>query len=253
MTAILNGIALHGGFIPYGGTFLTFSDYARNALRMAALMKIQNIMVFTHDSIGLGEDGPTHQPVEHLASLQLMPNMSVWRPCDAVETAVAWQHAIERREGPTSLVLTRQGVPPQSRNDEQLEHIARGGYILQDAPGMPDLIIIATGSEVPLACAAAELVSARNHAVRVVSMPNAGLFLEQDADYREAVLPAAVRKRLAVEAGSPHLWYQFVGMDGRVIGMSGFGMSAPAAELFKHFGFSPENVAEAALQLVEKN
>ena len=253
MAAILNGISLHGGFIPYGGTFLTFSDYARNALRMAALMKIQNIMVFTHDSIGLGEDGPTHQPVEHLASLQLMPNMSVWRPCDAVETAVAWRHAIERRDGPTSLVLTRQGVPPQSRGSEQLEQISRGGYVLQDSGGSPDLILIATGSEVGLVMQAAELVSARNHAVRVVSMPNAGLFLEQDVDYRETVLPSAINKRLAVEAGSPQLWYQFVGFDGRVIGMNSFGASAPAAELFKHFGFSPESVAQAALELMEKN
>ena len=253
MAAILNGMSLHGGFIPYGGTFLTFSDYARNALRMAALMKIQNVMVFTHDSIGLGEDGPTHQPVEHLASLQLMPNMSVWRPCDAVETAVAWRHAIERRDGPTSLVLTRQGVPPQSRGSEQLEQISRGGYVLQDSGGRPDLILIATGSEVGLVMQAAELVSARNHAVRVVSMPNAGLFLEQDVDYRETVLPSAINKRLAVEAGSPQLWYQFVGFDGRVIGMNSFGASAPAAELFKHFGFSPESVAQAALELMEKN
>jgi transketolase len=253
MVAVLNGMSLHGGFIPYGGTFLVFSDYARNALRMAALMKIQNIMVFTHDSIGLGEDGPTHQPVEHLASLQLMPNMSVWRPCDAVETAVAWRRAIERRGGPTSLVLTRQGVPAQSRSGEQVAQISRGGYVLHDAEGAPDVILIATGSEVSLAMQAAELIDARNHAVRVVSMPNTALFLQQDEEYREAVLPSAVTRRLAVEAGSPQLWYQFVGSAGRVIGMNSFGASAPAGELFKNFGFSPESVAQAALDLMEKN
>jgi transketolase len=253
MTALLNGISLHGGFIPYGGTFLVFSDYARNALRMAALMKIQNIMVFTHDSIGLGEDGPTHQPIEHLASLQLMPNMSVWRPCDAVETVVAWRHAIERRGGPTSLVLTRQSVPSQSRSSEQILQISRGGYVLQDAEGIPDVIMIASGSEVALAMQAAELVNVQNSSVRIVSMPNAGLFLEQDAEYRESVLPSSVTRRLAIEAGSPQLWYQFVGSAGRVIGMNSFGASAPAAELFKHFGFSPESVAQAALELVEKS
>jgi len=253
MVAVLNGMSLHGGFIPYGGTFLVFSDYARNALRMAALMKIQNIMVFTHDSIGLGEDGPTHQPVEHLASLQLMPNMSVWRPCDAVETAVAWRRAIERRGGPTSLVLTRQGVPAQSRSGEQVAQISRGGYVLHDAEGAPDVILIATGSEVSLAMQAAELIDARNHAVRVVSMPNTALFLQQDEEYRESVLPSAVTRRLAVEAGSPQLWYQFVGSAGRVIGMNSFGASAPAGDLFKHFGFSSESVAQAALDLMEKN
>jgi transketolase len=253
MTALLNGMSLHGGFIPYGGTFLTFSDYSRNALRMAALMKIQNIMVFTHDSIGLGEDGPTHQPVEHLASLQLIPNMAVWRPCDAVETVVAWRHAIERRDGPTSLVLTRQSVPPQSRSNAQVEQISRGAYVLQDSQGVPDVIIIASGSEVPLAMQAAELVRARNFSVRIVSMPNASLFLGQDAKYRESVLPSTVTRRLAVEAGSPQLWYQFVGSAGRVIGVNSFGASAPAAELFEYFGFSPESVAQAALELVEKN
>ena len=253
MAALLNGISLHGGFIPYGGTFLVFSDYARNALRMAALMKIQNIMVFTHDSIGLGEDGPTHQPIEHLASLQLMPNMSVWRPCDAVETAVAWRHAIERRGGPTSLVLTRQGVPSQGRSSEQMLQISRGGYVLQDAEGVPDVILIASGSEVSLAMQAAELVNAQNSSVRIVSMPNSGLFLEQDGEYRESVLPSSVTRRLAVEAGSPQLWHQFVGSAGRVIGMNRFGASAPAAELFKYFGFSPESVAQAALELVEKS
>ena len=253
MTALLNGMSLHGGFIPYCGTFLTFSDYARNALRMAALMEIQNIMVFTHDSIGLGEDGPTHQPVEHLASLQLMPNMAVWRPCDGVETAVAWRHAIERRGGPTSLVLTRQGLPAQGRSREQLAQISRGGYVLQDGETTPDVILMASGSEVPLAVQAAELLHSQNIAVRIVSMPNAKLFLEQDVDYREAVLPPGVIRRLAIEAGSPQLWHQFVGPSGGIIGMNSFGASAPAAALFKHFGFSPENVAQAALDLVEKN
>jgi len=253
MTAVLNGMSLHGGFIPYGGTFLTFSDYARNALRMAALMEIRNIMVFTHDSIGLGEDGPTHQPVEHLASLQLMPNMAVWRPCDGVETVVAWRHAIERRGGPTSLVLTRQGLPPQNRSSEQVAQISRGAYVLQDSEGAPDVILIASGSEVPLVMQAAELVIAQNVSVRIVSMPNAGLFLAQDADYRETVLPSLIARRLAVEAGSPQLWHQFVGPAGGMIGMNSFGASAPAAKLFEHFGFSPESVAQAALKLVEKN
>ncbi|MDJ0927597.1 MAG: transketolase [Gammaproteobacteria bacterium] len=249
MIAILNGMALHGGFIPYGGTFLTFSDYARNALRMAALMRVQTIAVFTHDSIGLGEDGPTHQPVEQTASLQLMPNMWVWRPCDAVETAVAWRDAIERRDGPTSLVLTRQGVPPQARDAAQLGDIRRGGYVLSDA-GAPDVILIATGSEVGLAMDAAAELQQQGHAARVVSMPCAELFLLQDAVYREAVLPAAVTRRIAIEAGSTPLWYRFVGPGGRVIGLDRFGESAPAAELFEHFGFTAERVAAVARELL---
>ena len=252
MAAILNGMALHGGFIPYGGTFLTFSDYARNALRMAALMKIRNILVFTHDSIGLGEDGPTHQPVEHVASLQLMPNMRVWRPCDGVETAVAWRDALERRDGPTSLVLTRQSVPAQSRTREQINQIRRGGYVLRDFRD-PDLILIATGSEVGLVMSAAELLEAEGYSPRVVSMPCAALFLDQDEAYRENVLPEALGRRIAVEAGSPHLWHRFVGPSGRVIGLDRFGASAPAADLFKSFGFTPDAVAEAALQLLEKD
>ena len=252
MIAILNGMALHGGFIPYGGTFLVFSDYARNALRMAALMRVQNIAVFTHDSIGLGEDGPTHQPVEHTASLQLMPNMRVWRPCDAVETAVAWRDAIERRDGPTSLVLTRQGVPPQERDTVQLADIRRGGYVLSGT-GRPDVILIATGSEVGLAMAAAGQLQQQGHAARVVSMPCAELFLAQEAAYREAVLPAAITRRIAIEAGSTALWYRFVGPTGRVIGLDRFGESAPATELFAHFGFTADKIAAAALELLAES
>jgi transketolase len=249
MAAILNGLSLHGGFVPYSGTFLTFSDYARNALRMAALMKIQSILVFTHDSIGLGEDGPTHQPVEHLASLQIIPNMRVWRPCDCTETAVAWRDAIERRDGPTSLILTRQNVPPQTRSEMQLQDIRRGGYVLRDA-GDPALILIASGSEVGLVMAAADLLEARDCPVRVVSMPSLTVFLEQDASYRVAVLPKHHSRRLAVEAGVSDLWYRLVGSEGRVIGVNCFGASAPADELFAHFGFTPENVAEQALAML---
>jgi len=246
MTAICNGLRLHGGFIPYAGTFLTFSDYSRNALRMAALMKVQNILVFTHDSIGLGEDGPTHQPVEHTASLRLMPNMSVWRPCDAVETAVAWRYALENDTGPTSLVLTRQGVPHQSRTDEQVAAIARGGYVLRDCDGTPDVLLIATGSEVALATAAAETLAADGIEARVVSMPSTDVFDTQDADYREAVLPADVTARVAVEAGVTEGWWRFVGPQGRVIGVDRFGASAPASELFKHYGITVDNVVAAA-------
>ncbi len=250
MVAINNGLVLHGGFVPYGGTFLTFSDYARNALRMAALMRIQNILVFTHDSIGLGEDGPTHQPVEHLASLQLIPNMRVWRPCDTAETAVAWQDAIERHDGPTSLVLSRQGLPAQSRTAQQQAAIRCGAYILKDSNDAPAVILIATGSEVALAMAAADRVERAGHAVRVVSMPCVDLFLAQDAAYRESVLPASVTCRVAIEAGSTGLWYRFVGRQGRVIGLDRFGESAPAQELFAHFGFTAEHVAQAALDLL---
>jgi len=245
MTAICNGLRLHGGFIPYSGTFLTFSDYSRNALRMAALMKLQNILVFTHDSIGLGEDGPTHQPVEHTASLRLMPNMSVWRPCDAVETAVAWRYALENDTGPTSLVLTRQGVPHQRRSAEQLANIARGGYVLKDTDGAPDALLIATGSEVALAVAAAEALAKDGVAARVVSMPSVDAFDAQDADYRESVLPAGVTARVAVEAGVTEGWWRFVGTRGRVVGIDRFGESAPAGELFEHFGFTTDNVVAA--------
>ena len=246
MTAICNGLRLHGGFIPYSGTFLTFSDYSRNALRMAALMKIQNILVFTHDSIGLGEDGPTHQPVEQTASLRLMPNMSVWRPCDAVETAVAWRHALENDTGPTSLVLTRQGVPHQARSDAQLAGIARGGYVLKDCDGTPDLLLIATGSEVGLAVGAAGALAGDGVKVRVVSMPSTDVFDAQDDDYRESVLPSAVSARVAVEAGVTECWWRYVGPGGRVIGVDRFGESAPAGVLFEHYGLTVDHVVAAA-------
>ncbi|MEO1247693.1 MAG: transketolase [Pseudomonadota bacterium] len=253
MTAIGNGIALHGGLIPYSGTFLTFSDYARNALRMAALMKIRNILVYTHDSIGLGEDGPTHQPVEHVASLRIMPNMRVWRPCDTVETAVAWVDAIERRNGPTSLVLTRQGVPHQTRSDEQIDAIRRGGYVLVDSATPPELILIATGSEVGLAVDAAAALREDGVQVRVVSMPSTSVFEEQDEAWQESVLPGAVTARVAVEAGSPDGWWRYVGPRGEVVGMHGFGQSAPAGELFEHYGFSVENVVARALDTLARN
>ena len=250
MTAICNGICLHGGFVPYAGTFLTFSDYSRNALRMAALMKIGTIQVFTHDSIGLGEDGPTHQPVEHTASLRLMPNMSVWRPCDAVETAVAWRYAIENDTGPTSLILTRQGVPHQARSASQIADIARGGYVLKDCDGAPDVLLIATGSEVQLAVGAAEALAAEGVRARVVSLPSTDVFEAQDAHYREAVLPAKVSARVAIEAGATGGWWRYVGPQGRVVGIDRFGESAPAGELFEHFGFTVDNVVAVAKELL---
>jgi len=250
MAAICNGLALHGGLIPYAGTFLVFSDYARNALRMAALMRIRNILVFTHDSIGLGEDGPTHQPVEHVSSLRLMPNMWVWRPCDTVETAVAWRDAIERRDGPTSLVLTRQNVPYQKRSARQMASIARGGYVLREAEGDPRLILVATGSEVGLAMAAAEQLAADGVAVRVVSMPCAELFAAQDPGYQEQVLPAAVTARVIIEAGASGTWWRYAGSAGRVIGIDRFGISAPAEELFEYFGFSVDNVVAVAREVL---
>ena len=243
MSAIMNGIALHGGFIPYGATFLMFSEYARNALRMAALMKIRNIFVYTHDSIGLGEDGPTHQGVEQTATLRMIPRMSVWRPCDGVETAIAWKAAIEKTEGPSCLILTRQNLPFQARSAEQVAHIAKGGYVLKDCEGQPDAIIIATGSELALAMGAAEQLAAKK--IRVVSMPCVDVFLAQEAAYRELVLPAAVTARVAVEAGVTAGWYQFVGLQGKVVGLDTFGESAPAPVLFKHFGFTVENVKAA--------
>jgi transketolase len=250
MTAICNGLGLHGGFIPYSGTFLTFSDYSRNALRMAALMKLQNILVYTHDSIGLGEDGPTHQPVEHAASLRLMPNMSVWRPCDTVETAVAWKYGIENETGPTSLVLTRQGLPHQERTTDQLQNVARGGYVLKECDGSPDILLIATGSEVELAVNAADALADDGVKARVVSMPSTDVFDAQDADYRESVLPAAVSARVAVEAGVTEGWWRFVGTQGRVIGLDRFGESAPAGELFEHFGFTTDNVVAVVKDLL---
>ncbi len=250
MTAICNGIRLHGGFIPYAGTFLTFSDYSRNALRMAALMKVQNILVYTHDSIGLGEDGPTHQPVEHTASLRLMPNMSVWRPCDTVETAVAWRHAIENETGPTSLVLTRQGVPHQNRAAEQIANIARGGYVLKDSDGAPDILLIATGSEVALVMDAADKLADNGIEARVVSMPSTDVFDAQDKSYRDSVIPENVLARVAVEAGVTDGWWRYVGPQGRVIGLDRFGESAPANELFEHFGFTADNVVAVAKELL---
>ncbi|ENM5773476.1 transketolase [Vibrio mimicus] len=250
MTAIINGIALHGGFVPYGATFLMFMEYARNAMRMAALMKIQNIQVYTHDSIGLGEDGPTHQPVEQIASLRMTPNMSTWRPCDQVESAVAWKLAIERKDAPSALIFSRQNLAQQPRSAEQVVNIAKGGYILKDCAGQPELILIATGSEVELAVAAYEQLSAEGKAVRVVSMPSTDAFDKQDAAYREAVLPAAVTKRIAIEAGIADFWYKYVGFGGRIIGMTSFGESAPAGELFKLFGFTTENVVKQAKELL---
>ncbi|MEZ5509985.1 MAG: transketolase [Gammaproteobacteria bacterium] len=242
MTAAMNGIALHGGFITYGATFLIFMEYARNAMRMAALMKQQNIQVYTHDSIGLGEDGPTHQPVEQLANLRLTPNMSLWRPCDAAESAVAWKAAIERRDGPSALVFSRQNLTPMPRSAEQLANVAKGGYVLKAVSGTADAIIIATGSEVELAVKAADALAAKGKNVAVVSMPSVDVFLQQDAAYRESVLPSAVRARVAVEAGIADYWNKFVGLDGAVVGMTSFGESAPADQLFKQFGFTVDNV-----------
>ena len=242
MSAIMNGIALHGGFIPYGATFLVFMEYARNALRMAALMKQRAIHVYTHDSIGLGEDGPTHQPVEQVSNLRHTPNMSCWRPCDAVESAVAWKIALERVDGPTAMVFSRQGLPHQQRSADQLANIAKGGYILRDTDGQPDAILIATGSEVGLAMDAADVLTAEGTNVRVVSMPETGVFDQQSAEYRESVLPAAVTARVAVEALQADFWYKYVGLNGAIVGMRSFGESAPAGDLFKHFGFTTENV-----------
>jgi transketolase len=245
MTAICNGLGLHGGFIPYSATFLVFSDYARNAVRMSALLPVRNIHVYTHDSIGLGEDGPTHQPVEHVASLRLIPNLQVWRPCDTVESAVAWKCALENRDGPSALIFTRQDLKHQSRTEAQLENVVRGGYVLREAEGNADALIIATGSEVGLAVAAADELSSQGVEVSVVSMPNAGLFLQQDAEYRESVLPAAATARVVVEAGVSAGWASFAGDRGRIIGIDRFGASAPARELFKHYGLTVENVSQA--------
>ena len=249
MSAIMNGLSLHGGFIPYGGTFLVFSDYARNALRMAALMELRSIFVLTHDSIGLGEDGPTHQPVEHLASLRAMPNMHVWRPCDTTETAVAWRSSLERDDGPSALVLSRQNLPFCERTQEQVAAISRGGYILSSSVDSPEVILIATGSEVGLIRDAAAALEARGRRVRIVSMPCLDLFENQDEQYRAHVLPAGVPK-LAVEAGSTDSWWRVIRGDGEVVGMRSFGASAPAKKLFEHYGFTAEAVAEAALKLL---
>ncbi|HIF9430312.1 TPA: transketolase [Photobacterium damselae] len=250
MTAIINGMALHGGFVPYGATFLMFMEYARNAMRMAALMKVQNIQVYTHDSIGLGEDGPTHQPVEQIASLRLTPNMSTWRPCDQVESAVAWKFAIERKDGPTALIFSRQNLAQQERDAQQLADITKGGYVLKDCDGKPELILIATGSEVELATEAYALLTAEGRKVRVVSMPATDVFDKQYAAYRESVLPSDVTARIAVEAGIADFWYKYVGFEGRIIGMTSFGESAPADQLFKLFGFTVENVVDTAKELL---
>ena len=249
MSAIMNGIALHGGFIPYGATFLMFMEYARNALRMAALMKQRSIFVYTHDSIGLGEDGPTHQPVEQIASLRLTPNMSTWRPCDQVESAIAWKHAIERTDGPTSLIFSRQNLAQMDRTAQQLADTAKGGYVLKDCAGTPELILIATGSEVELAVAAYEQLTAKGRAVRVVSLPSTDVFDAQSAEYKESVLPISVTKRVAIEAGIADYWYKYVGFGGKIIGMTTFGESAPAELLFKEFGFTVENVVATAESL----
>jgi transketolase len=242
MSAMMNGLALHGGFIPYGATFLVFMEYARNALRMAALMKQRVIHVYTHDSIGLGEDGPTHQPVEQVSNLRQTPNMSCWRPGDAVESAVAWKAALERTDGPTAMVFSRQNLPHQQRTPEQIANIARGGYILRDTDGQPDAILIATGSELGRVMDAAQALAAEGKKVRVVSMPETGVFDRQDAAYRESVLPAAVTARVAVEALQADFWYKYVGLNGGIVGMTTFGESAPAGDLFKHFGFTVDNV-----------
>jgi len=246
MSAIANGMALHGGVVPFTATFLVFSDYARNAVRMSALMHTRVIHVYTHDSIGLGEDGPTHQPIEHLASLRLIPNNRMWRPCDAAETAGAWKLALERRDGPTCLALSRQNLPPQVRDPEQLALIARGGYVLLDTiPGKIDAIVIATGSEVELAVQGARQAAAAGIAVRVVSMPCCEAFDAQSVEYRDAVLPRAVRKRLAVEAARSDYWRKYVGLDGEVIGIDSFGASAPDKALYAHFGLTVERVVAA--------
>ena len=243
MSAIMNGIALHGGYIPFGATFLMFSEYARNALRMAALMKIRSIFVFSHDSIGLGEDGPTHQAVEQIPTLRMIPNMQVWRACDTVESAVSWRAAIERKDGPSCLIFSRQGLPFQQRSEEQIANISKGGYVLKDCDGTPDAIIIATGSEVALAMGAAEQLADRK--IRVVSMPCSNVFDAQDEAYKESVLPAAVTARVAVEAAVTDGWYKYVGANGAVVGIDRFGESAPAGELFEYFGFTVDNVVKA--------
>ncbi|MCW9710472.1 transketolase [Avibacterium sp. 21-586] len=250
MSAIMNGIALHGGFIPYGATFLMFMEYAHNAVRMAALMKQRSLFVYTHDSIGLGEDGPTHQPVEQSAALRLIPNLETWRPCDQVESAVAWKAAVERKDGPSALIFTRQNLTQMDRTSTQLANVARGGYVLKECDGTPDLILIATGSEVELAVKAAAQLSAEGHKVRVVSMPSTNVFDKQDAAYRESVLPSNVSKRVAIEAGIADFWYKYVGFNGSIVAMNSFGESAPADQLFKLFGFTVENVVARAKEIL---
>lgn len=250
MTAIANGIALHGGFLPYTSTFLMFVEYARNAVRMAALMKQRQVMVYTHDSIGLGEDGPTHQPVEQIASLRLTPNLSTWRPCDQVESAVAWKYGVERQDGPTALIFSRQNLTQQERTWQQVQDIARGGYVLKDCDGQPQLILIATGSEVELAMAAYQQLTVEGVKARVVSMPSTDVFDKQDAAYREAVLPKAVTARVAVEAGIADYWFKYVGLNGAIIGMQSYGESAPAEQLYQAFGITVEAVLQQAKALL---
>nr|WP_298141688.1 transketolase [uncultured Pseudomonas sp.] len=251
MSAIMNGVALHGGFVPYGATFLIFMEYARNAVRMSALMKKRVLYVFTHDSIGLGEDGPTHQPIEQLASLRGTPNLDTWRPCDAVESAVAWKYAIERNDGPSALIFSRQNLPHQSRDAQQLGDIVRGAYVLKDCAGEPELILISTGSEIGLAVAAYDKLSEQGRKVRVVSMPSTSVFDQQDAGYKQSVLPVQVGARIAIEASHADYWYKYVGLEGRIIGMTSFGESAPAPALFEHFGFTVDNVLETAAELLD--
>jgi transketolase len=250
MTAVMNGIALHGGFLPYGGTFLVFSDYARNAVRLAAFIGTRVVLVYTHDSIGLGEDGPTHQPIEHLTSLRAIPNMCLWRPCDAFETAVAWTAAVER-SGPTALVLTRQALPQQARTAEQQANVRRGGYVLIDCQGTPECLVLATGSEVSIAAQAVNALNASGRRVRLVSMPSTELFDAQDEAYQESVLPRAVHRRLAVEAGATLSWWRYVGTEGRVIGIDRFGASGKGAEVLAHFGFTAERVGREAGELLK--
>jgi transketolase len=245
MSGIMNGIAAHGGLIPYGGTFMTFSDYARNAIRMACLMRIRVIYVYTHDSIGLGEDGPTHQPIEHLASLRVIPHMDLWRPCDGVEAAASWGVAADNRDGPTLLVLTRQACNHQPRDAAQVANIARGGYVLIDTAGTPEAIVIATGSEVGIAADAVRAANAKGRKIRLVSMPSTNTYDRQDDAYKESVLPAAVTRRVAVEAGVRAAWWHYVGLKGQIVGIDHFGASAPAKVLFKEFGFTAEKVGEA--------
>ena len=251
MAAAMNGMLLHGGFRPYGGTFLIFSDYAKNALRMSALMKIPTLYVFTHDSIGVGEDGPTHEPIEQISTLRLIPNFDEWRPCDMVETGAAWSYMIEKQDGPSAVILSRQTLEQMNRTQEQVENISKGGYVLKDCAGTPDLILIGTGSEVALAYHAAEQLEAQGKKVRVVSMPSTDVFDRQSAEYKESVLPKAVRARLAVEAGCSNIWFKYVGLDGDTLCLDHYGASAPASLLFKEYGFTVENVVNKALNLLK--
>jgi transketolase len=249
MSGIMNGVSLHGGFINYGATFMMFMEYARNAVRMSALMGIQNIFVYTHDSIGQGEDGPTHQPVEQLTNLRTTPNMDTWRPCDATESVVAWKSAVQRKTGPTSLIFSRQGLPAVARNNDQVANIAKGAYVLQDCEGTADVILIATGSEVSLALDSAKQLTAEGKKVRVVSMPSTNTFDAQSSEYKASVLPSSVTKRVAIEAAHTDFWYKYVGFGGAVVGMTTFGESAPGNVLLEHFGFTVENVVKTVNQL----